>query len=142
MEIPAPGSIEIAPSILSADFADLGSEIADVKAAGVKMVHLDVMDGHFVPNISIGPVVVASIRKCTDLFLDTHLMITDPGKYAEKFIQAGADHITFHIEAEPNPEKLIDDLHRAGCSAGIYLNPNTPVKAIPAVPMILKLVPV
>ena len=97
-KLPKAGTFEIAPSILSADFANLSSEIAQVTASGVQVVHLDVMDGHFVPNITFGPPAVKWIRKCTDAVLDTHLMITDPEKYAPEFIKAGADHITFHIE--------------------------------------------
>lgn len=128
--LPKTGSVEIVPSILSSDFANLASEIADVASAGVKMVHVDVMDGHFVPNITIGPVVVANLRKHTDLFLDTHLMITDPEKYAEKFVEAGSDHITFHIETVDKPIEFIERLHSLGVSAGVTLNPDTPVEAI------------
>ena len=128
--LPKTGTIEIAPSILSADFANLAEEIRQVAAAGVKMVHLDVMDGHFVPNITFGPPVVAKLRKHSDLFFDTHLMITDPEKYAPEFVKAGSDHITFHIEATKQPEKLIDQLHKLGVSVGVTLNPNTPVETI------------
>lgn len=130
MPLPATGTIEISPSILSADFSCLASEISEVEAAGVKMLHLDVMDGHFVPNISIGPPVVASLRKCTKLFLDTHLMITDAETYAEKFAAAGADHITFHIETVDKPLEFIKQLHDLGVSAGISLNPETDVESI------------
>ena len=130
MRLPKAGTIEVAPSILSADFARLADEIAEVESAGVKMVHLDVMDGHFVPNITIGPVVVAKLRKYSKLVFDTHLMISEPDKYAERFIEAGANHITFHIEVSDKPEKLIDKLHKLGCTAGICLNPETDVKAI------------
>ncbi len=118
------------PSILSADFARLADEIAVVASASVSMVHLDVMDGHFVPNITIGPPVIAKLRKCSSLVFDTHLMISEPDKYAEPFAEAGADHITFHIEVVDQPQKLIDKLHNLGCSAGICLNPETPVEAI------------
>jgi len=124
------GTIEIAPSILDADFAKLADEIAQVESAGVSMVHLDVMDGHFVPNITIGPPVIAKLRKCSKLVFDAHLMISEPGKYAERFIEAGADHITFHIEAADRSDKLIDRLHKLGVTAGICLNPETPVGAI------------
>jgi ribulose-phosphate 3-epimerase len=88
------------------------------------------MDGHFVPNITIGPPVIAKLRKHSDLVFDSHLMISEPSRYAEMFIDAGVNHITFHIEAEPQPEKLIDRLHELGVTAGITLNPDTPVKAI------------
>jgi ribulose-phosphate 3-epimerase len=130
MRLPKAGTIEIAPSILSADFAKLADEIHQVAAAGVKIIHLDVMDGHFVPNITIGPLVIAKLRKHSDLVFDSHLMISEPSRYAEMFIDAGVNHITFHIEAEPQPEKLIDRLHELGVTAGITLNPDTPVKAI------------
>ena len=130
MRLPKAGTIEIAPSILSADFAKLADEIAEIEAAGVNIVHLDVMDGHFVPNITIGPPVIAKLRKYSKLVFDSHLMISEPAKYAEHFIEAGANHITFHIEAADEPEKLIDRLHELGCTAGICLNPETPVEAI------------
>ena len=133
MKLPKAGTIEIVPSILSADFARLADEIAVVASAGVSMVHLDVMDGHFVPNITIGPPVIAKLRKCSSLVFDTHLMISEPGKYAEHFVEAGADHITFHIEVADEPQRLIDKLHNLGCSAGICLNPETPVEAIEGV---------
>ena len=130
MRLPKAGTIEVAPSILSADFARLADEIAEVAAAGVKILHLDVMDGHFVPNITIGPAVIASLRKHSDLILDCHLMISDPAEYAERFVEAGADNVTFHIEAAEKPRELIEKLHRLGCSAGVTLNPETPVEAI------------
>ncbi|MCH8118517.1 MAG: ribulose-phosphate 3-epimerase [Planctomycetes bacterium] len=133
MKLPKAGTIEVVPSILSADFARLADEIAAVASAGVSMVHLDVMDGHFVPNITIGPPVIAKLRKCSNLVFDTHLMISEPGKYAEHFAEAGADHITFHIEVADEPQRLIDKLHKLGCSAGICLNPETPVEAIEGV---------
>ena len=130
LRLPKAGTIEIAPSILSADFARLAEEIAAIESAGVRMVHLDVMDGHFVPNITIGPPVIAKLRKCSGLVFDTHLMISEPAKYAERFVEAGADHITFHIEAAERSDKLIDRLHELGVTAGICLNPETPVEAI------------
>ena len=128
--LPKPGTIEIAPSILSADFARLAEEIAAVASAGVKMIHLDVMDGHFVPNITIGPPVIAKLRKHSDLFFDSHLMISEPAKYIEAFAQAGVDNITFHIEVADEPEKMVDRLRELGCTAGITLNPETPVESI------------
>jgi len=127
------GTIEIAPSILSADFARLADELAQIEHAGVSMVHLDVMDGHFVPNITFGPPVVARLRNDSNLLFDTHLMISEPDKYAQRFVEAGADHITFHIETTSKPEKLIDKLHELGVTAGICLNPETPVETVEAV---------
>ncbi len=126
MRLPKAGSIEIVPSILSADFAHLADEIAQVESAGVKVVHLDVMDGHFVPNITIGPPVVEKLRKYSRLVFDCHLMISEPARYAESFIRAGANHLTFHIEAEKNFEKLIEKIHRLGATAGVCINPETP----------------
>jgi len=130
MRLPKAGTIEIAPSILSADFARLADEIAVVESAGVSIVHLDVMDGHFVPNITIGPPVIAKLRKCSRLVFDAHLMISEPAEYAQAFVEAGANHITFHIEAADQPQILIDKLHNLGCTAGICLNPETPVEAV------------
>jgi ribulose-phosphate 3-epimerase len=129
-KLPKAGTIEIAPSILSADFAHLADEIAQVEKTGIKMLHLDVMDGHFVPNISIGPVVIAKIRKCSNLFFDSHLMISEPQRYADDFIKAGVNNITFHIEVVPNPKDFIKKLRDKGVSAGLCLNPETPVSAI------------
>lgn len=133
MKLPKAGTIEVVPSILSADFARLADEIAQIESAGVNMVHLDVMDGHFVPNITIGPPVIAKIRKYSRLVFDSHLMISEPARYADDFVEAGVNHITFHIEVADEPEELIDRLHRCGVTAGICLNPETPVEAIEAV---------
>jgi len=129
-KMPASGTIEIAPSILSADFARLADEIAVVAAAGVKMLHLDVMDGHFVPNITIGPPVIAQLRQHSDLFFDSHLMISEPDRYIEPFAKAGVDNITFHIEVTGEPERTVDRIRELGCTAGITLNPETPVESI------------
>lgn len=128
--MPGPGTVEIAPSILSADFAKLADEIASVASAGVKMLHLDVMDGHFVPNITIGPPVIEKLRKYSDLFFDSHLMISEPAKYIDAFAKAGVNNITFHIEATDEPERIIDQIRELGCTAGICLNPETPVESI------------
>jgi ribulose-phosphate 3-epimerase len=129
-KLPKTGTIEIVPSILSADFARLADEIALVAAGGARMIHLDVMDGHFVPNITIGPPVVAKLRKHSDLVFDTHLMISEPARYIEAFARAGADNITFHIEALGDPDQIIDRIHDLGCTAGITLNPETSVQSI------------
>jgi len=122
--------IEIIPSILSADFARLGEQIAQVEQAGVTMLHLDVMDGHFVQNLTIGPPVVASIRKITRLTLDLHLMITDPDKYAPMFIDAGADQVLVHQEACKHLDGTLREIQRAGARAGVVINPATPLSAI------------
>lgn len=120
--------VKISPSILSADFANLSRDIAAVSNAD--MLHLDVMDGHFVPNITIGVPVVESVRKTTDLFLDVHLMISDPMSYAERFAKAGADLICFHSETMQNPRQMIDVIHACGKKAGIALKPSTPVEVV------------
>jgi len=130
MRLPKPGTIEVAPSILSADFARLAEEIAVIESAGVEIVHLDVMDGHFVPNITIGPPVIAKLRRHSRLVFDSHLMISEPGKYIEAFAKAGVNNITFHIEVTDEPRKMIDRIHDLGCTAGITLNPETPVESI------------
>jgi len=117
----------IAPSILSADFSRLGEEIKAVEKAGADIIHVDVMDGHFVPNITIGPPVVASVRKITDLPLDVHLMISDADSYVESFAKAGADWITVHVEACPHLHRTIGRIKELGKKAGAVLNPATPL---------------
>ena len=121
---------EIAPSILSADFARLGDSVETVERAGVKMIHVDVMDGHFVPNISIGLPVVASLRKATDLFLDCHLMIENPDSYTPAFIAAGGQNITIHQEATRHLHRSLQLIKDHGTQAGVALNPATPVETL------------
>ena len=120
----------IAPSLLACDFARAGRQIDQVIAAGADVLHMDIMDGHFVPNLSMGPGFVQSIRNHTDHPLDVHLMVTDPAYYLERFAQAGADSITFHIEADSEPARLISRLRELGLGAGITLRPGTPAEAI------------
>jgi ribulose-phosphate 3-epimerase len=118
--------VEVAPSILAADFACLGDAIRAVESAGVSLLHVDVMDGHFVPNISIGIPVVASLRKATRLQLDVHLMIENPERYIEAFVNAGADMISVHEEATPHLDRALGMIREHGCKAGAVINPATP----------------
>ncbi|KML46642.1 MULTISPECIES: ribulose-phosphate 3-epimerase [Bacillales] len=122
--------VKIAPSILSADFSKLGEEIKDVERGGADYIHVDVMDGHFVPNITIGPLIVDAIRPVTKLPLDVHLMIEDPDSYIEAFANAGADYITVHAEACRHLHRTVHFIKSFGVKAGVVLNPATPVNMI------------
>src|SRR5262245_58586684 len=120
----------IAPSMLKCDFANLHREVELLESAGARLLHLDVMDGHFVPNLSYGAVVIQSLRQITRLPFDAHLMIADPARYLDDFVDAGCDLLTFHIEAVPEPADLLRRIRRSGRGAGLALNPGTPIEAI------------
>ena len=121
---------EIAPSILSADFTRLAEEIALVKSGGARTLHVDVMDGHFVPNITIGLPVVRSMRKATDMVIDAHLMIEEPGRYAVEFVEAGADMVSVHVETDAHLHRTLTAIRGAGARAGIAINPATPLESL------------
>ncbi|MBI3610261.1 MAG: ribulose-phosphate 3-epimerase [Nitrospirae bacterium] len=125
-----PKSRKIAPSILSADFAHLADEIARVTEAGADMIHVDVMDGHFVPNFTIGPPIVKAIRKVTRLPLDVHLMMTNPDDFISDFIKAGSNYITVHVETCPHLHRMIQSIKEEGVKAGVTLNPATPLSSV------------
>jgi len=120
----------LAPSILSADFSELGAALAEIRAKGGDWVHIDVMDGHFVPNLTLGPPVIQALRSKSDLPFDVHLMVDNPATMVDSFIEAGADWITFHIEAETHAHRLAQKIRAAGRKAGICIVPSTPVSAI------------
>ncbi|UDQ96547.1 ribulose-phosphate 3-epimerase [Lentisphaerota bacterium WC36G] len=122
--------ILVAPSILAADFANLGAEIANSQKANSDMIHLDVMDGHFVPNLTMGPALVSAIRSYSTLLFDAHLMISNPLKYINEFVKAGADHITFHVECDNDINEVIAEIKKHNISAGISLKPDTDVEEI------------
>ena len=123
-------SVSIAPSILSADFSELASEVAKVERGGADLLHLDVMDGHFVPNISFGPLVVRAVRKVATVPLDVHLMIEDPDVYIEEFVAAGAARIAVHAEVLPHLHRTVHLIRKLGALAGVAINPSTPVGAL------------
>lgn len=120
----------LAPSILAADYTKLGEQIEECTDAGIRWIHCDIMDGHFVPNISFGPSIVKAARTVTDGYLDVHLMIQDPDKYIEAFVDAGADQITVHQEATPHLHRTIQSIHQHGLTAGVALNPATSLQTI------------
>jgi ribulose-phosphate 3-epimerase len=123
-------SIDIAPSILSADFSRLGDEIAAVERGGATILHVDVMDGHFVPNLTVGLPVVRSIAQATELPIDAHLMISEPGRYAQQFVEAGANMVSVHVEADAHLHRTLASIKAAGAQAGIVLNPATPIESL------------
>lgn len=120
----------MAPSMLKCDFADLVGEVRCLETAGAQLLHWDVMDAHFVPNLSYGAMVIQSVRSRTELFFDAHLMVSDPAKYLDDYVKAGCDAITIHIEAVPEPRALLARIREVGCKAGLALNPQTPVERV------------
>jgi len=123
-------TIDIAPSILSADFSRLGEEIEAVKRGGATILHVDVMDGHFVPNLTVGLPVVQSLAAATDLPLDAHLMISEPGRYAQQFVTAGASMVSVHVEADAHLHRTLASIKSAGAQAGVVINPATPIESL------------
>lgn len=122
--------VKVSPSILSADFSNLERDIKEAEDGGADLLHIDVMDGHFVPNITIGPVVIRSLRKVTEMPFDVHLMISEPDRYLDDFIDAGSDYLTVHAEACPHLHRTLTYIREKGCRQGVALNPSTPVSAI------------
>lgn len=122
--------LRIAPSVLAADFSRLGDEVRAVEAAGCDWIHIDVMDGHFVPNITMGPAVTGAIRRVTGLPLDVHLMIEEPDRFLEAFVEAGADSLTVHVEALPHLHRTLQRIRELGARAGVAINPATPLEAV------------
>lgn len=122
--------VKISPSVLAADLSDLASEVSSIESAGADMVHLDVMDGSFVTNITFGVPVIYSLRKRSNMIFDVHLMIDAPERYAQRFIEAGADILTFHLEACKQPGELLDQIRSEGVMAGISVKPNTPIEEV------------
>jgi ribulose-phosphate 3-epimerase len=123
-------AVRIAPSILSADFTRLGEQVREAEAAGADWIHVDVMDGHFVPNITIGPLIAEAVRRATSLPIDVHLMIERPERYLEDFVRAGADLLTVHAEASPHLHRTVQRIRELGARAGVALNPATPIEVL------------
>ena len=124
------GNIKIAPSILAADFARLGEQVMEAQAAGADLIHIDVMDGRFVPNITMGPLIAAAVKRVAAIPLDVHLMIIEPERFIQRFADSGADSITVHIEACPHLHRALGQIKDAGCQAGVALNPHTPAASL------------
>lgn len=124
------GRVKIAPSILAADFARLGAEVAEAEAAGADYIHVDVMDGHFVPNLTMGPPIVRAVRRVTGLPLDVHLMMEAPERYLADFAEAGANILTVHVETCPHLHRTVEQIKELGCRAGVTLNPATPAASL------------
>lgn len=124
------GDVQVAPSILAADFTQLGAQVKEAQSAGADLIHVDVMDGRFVPNITMGPLVVAALRPITTLPLDVHLMIVEPERYIKAFAEAGADVISVHLEASPNLHRTLQQIRDYGCRVGVAINPHTPAEAL------------
>jgi ribulose-phosphate 3-epimerase len=122
--------IKIAPSILAADFTKLGEQVIEAQSAGADLIHIDVMDGRFVPNITMGSLVVKAVKRVATIPLDVHLMIVEPERYIDEFVNAGADAITVHIEASPHLHRTLSQIKDAGCKVGVALNPHTPAEAL------------
>jgi ribulose-phosphate 3-epimerase len=122
--------VYVAPSLLAADFTRLGEQVREAEAHGVSILHLDVMDGRFVPNITMGPLVVEAVRRATQVTLDVHLMIVEPERYVQAFADAGADIISVHLEASPHLHRTLEIIHQAGCKAGVAINPHTSAESL------------
>lgn len=130
LPVPAPGHVRVAPSLLAADFARLADEVQRIAAAGADVLHLDIMDGHFVPNLTIGPALVEALRRTSALPFDVHLMVSHPGRFVTPFAEAGADSITFHVEGADPVAEVLARIRAAGCATGLSVRPNTPADAL------------